>query len=144
MSTNELLHLLEIVIWPVVALAAIFTVRPHLSGFLSGAKVKLSIAGQTIETTLPELRQILEEQSVEALSADHIAFLRRLQKDGRKEYESGIQSSDERKFLRPMRNSGLLLTVPRNSFLSEARGVEISALGRLYLRAQAEGEKRGA
>lgn len=141
MSTNELLQLLEIVTWPAVALVAIFTVRPHLSVFLSGARVKLSIAGQSIETTLPELQQILEEQSGESLSADHIAFLASLQKDGARRYESGILVSEDRKFLRPLRNSGLILTVPRNSFLTDARAVELSALGRLYLRAKAAGEK---
>ena len=144
MSTNELLQLLEIVIWPAVALVAIFIVRPHLGAYLSGARVKLSIAGQSIETTLPELKQILEEQSGESLSEDHIAFLESLQKDGARRYESGIQVSGDRKFLRPLRNSGLILTVPRSSFLTDARAVELSALGRLYLRAKATREKSGA
>jgi hypothetical protein len=144
LTVDDLLRLLEIVLWPVLALVAIFVVRPHLSTLLSGAKVKLSIAGQSIETTLPELKQILEEQAGESLSADHVAYLTSLQRDGAKQYPSGIKQSDERKFLRPLRNSGLVLTVPRNAFLQDAQAMELSALGRLYLRAKAASTKGGA
>jgi hypothetical protein len=143
MTIDEFFRLLEIVLWPALAFVAIFVVRPHLATLLSGAKVKLSIAGQSIETTLPELKQILEEQAGESLSAEHVAYLTSLQRDGAKRYPSGIEQSDERKFLRPLRNSGLILTVPRNAFLREAEAIEPSALGRLYLRAKAAGAKGG-
>jgi len=143
MCIHEAFRLLEIVLWPAVALVAIFIVRPHLGAVLSGAKIKLSIAGQSIETTLPELKQVLEEQAGEALSAEHVTYLTSLQHDGAKQYTSGVEKSEERKFLRPLRNSGLILTVPRNSFLQDARAIELSALGRLYLRAKAAGVKSG-
>ena len=144
MSIDEFLRLLEIVLWPVVALVAIAIVRPHLGGLLSGAKIMLSIAGQSIETTLPELKQVLEEQAGESLSAEHEKYLGSLQHDGARQYPSGIEKSAERKFLRPLRNSGLILTVPRDSFLQDARAIELSALGRLYLRAKAPGVKSSA
>jgi hypothetical protein len=135
MSIGEFLHLLEIVLWPAVALVAILVVRPYITGLLSGAKVKLSIGGQSIETTLPELRQVFEEQASEPLSGEHVAYLNSLEHGGAKPYPSGVES-EERKFLRPLRNSGLILTSPRNSFLQNAKAIELSALGRLYLRAR--------
>lgn len=144
MSMDQFLQFLEIVIWPVVVLIAIFIIRPHLSALFSGAKVRLSIAGQSIETTLPEMKQILEEQVVEHLTDEHVAFLTSLQKDGARQYSPGIKESDERKFLRPLRNLGFIRTVPRNSFLSYAQAIELSGLGRLYLRARTTDLKKDA
>lgn len=144
MHVYETLRLIEIVIWPAVALAAILAVRPHLSTLLSGAKIKLTIAGQSIETTLPELKQIFEEQAGEALSVEHVAYLTSLIRGGSRQYPSGIEKSEERRFLRPLRNAGLILAVPRNAFLQDARAIEISALGRLYLRARGVTSDSGA
>jgi hypothetical protein len=134
MSTEQVLRVIEIVSWPTVALVTVLVIRPHLSVLFSGAKVKLSIGGQSIETTLPELKQILEEQAGAALTVKHIEFLVLLQRDGSKQYPSGVGESEYRKFLRPLRNSGLILTVPRDSFLSKAQAIELSGLGRLFLR----------
>ena len=142
MSIAEDLRLLEILAWPVVAVFAIIVIRPQIAKLLSGAKVKLSIAGQAIETTLPELKQVLEEQAGEPLSTQHVAYLIELRRDGTKHYSDGVKSSEERKFLRPLRNNGLVLTLPRNAFLAEANGVELSALGRLYLRAKTGGAEK--
>jgi hypothetical protein len=135
MSIEEFLRLLEILVWPAVVVLAILIVRPHLSSLLSGAKIKLSVACQTIETTLPELKQVFEEQAGEALSAEHVNFLTSLQREGPRQYPSGIEKSEDRRFLRPLRNAGLILAIPRNAFLQDAKAVELSALGRLYLRA---------
>ena len=134
MTTAEFLMLLEVIAWPAIALIALLIVRPQIAKLLSGAKVKLSIAGQSIETTLPELQQILEEQAGEPLTADHINYLNSLLRNGAKAYSDGVTVSHERKLLRPLRNNGLILTVPRNAFLTDARAIELSALGRLYLR----------
>ena len=143
MQISDFLHILEILAWPVVAIAAILVVRPHLSNIFSGTKIKLTIAGVSIETTLPELKKILEEQYAEVLSPEHIARLSELRKRPQK-YPGGIGQSDERKFLRPLRNAGLILTSPRSTFLTDATGIEISGLGRLYLRAREGTSKNGA
>src|SRR5205807_7570807 len=102
---------------------------------LGKSKVKLSIFGQSIEMTLPEIAQFIEEQAEGKLSDEDIRYLESLSTQGAKDYPSGIDSAT-RKFLRPMRNFGLIVTIPRNAFLGEARGIELSALGRLYLRAR--------
>jgi hypothetical protein len=134
-SVSEFLRLLEVTLWPAVAIAAILVIRPHLSALLSGTKIKFSAAGLTIEATLPELKQVLEEQAGEGLSVEHVRYLTSLQHIGTKLYPSGVERSEERDFLRPLRNAGLVLTVPRNAFLQEASRIELSALGRMYLRA---------
>jgi hypothetical protein len=139
----DIVALLAVVVWPAVAVLGLLVLRPHIGALLSGAKVKLSIAGQSIETTLPELKQVIEEQTGEPLSAEHVNYLAFLQRDGAKQYPAGVEKGEERKFLRPLRNAGLVTTVPRNVFLQEAKAVELSALGRLYLRASNSKSSRG-
>jgi len=110
-------------------------IRPHLSSLLAKSKVKLSIFGQSIEMTLPEIAQFIEEQAEGKLTDEEIRYLESLSAHGPKDYPSGIDS-ETRKFLRPMRNFGLILTIPRNVFLAQAVGIELSTFGRLYLRAR--------
>src|ERR1043166_3406750 len=139
----ELTRILQIIIWPAVAIVALLVVRPHLSALLSKSTVKLTMFGQSIETTLPELEDVIQEQADGQLTEKHIHFLESLSELGVKDYPNGIASED-RKFLRPIRNSGLILATPRNAFLSEARGLRLSALGRLYLKARRSAITKGA
>lgn len=136
LSFSEFLRLLEILVWPAVAVVAILVIRPHLSNLLSGARIKISIAGQSIETTLSEVRQIFEEQAGEEISPRHVEYLAGLIREGSDLYPGGVRESEQRQFLRPLRNAGLVLTVPRNEFLGRADAIEISALGRAYVRAR--------
>lgn len=137
MNMQDLLKIIEILVWPAVAITAILIVRPHLGRLMSGAKVKLSIAGQTIETSLPELKEILESQAGERLSQDNKNYLQSLLENGPRSYPEGVTSKEERQALHPLRNNGLVQTVPRNVFLNDATAIELSTLGRLYLRASA-------
>jgi hypothetical protein len=136
---DDFIRLLEVALWPTVAVLAILVVQPHLRALLSGAKIKLAIAGHSIETTLPELKQVIEEQTGAALSPEHVNYLATLQGSGAKAYPAGVEKSEDRKFLRPLRNAGLVATVPRNAFLDDAKAIELTALGRLYLRAKNSG-----
>ena len=136
MFIPDILKFLEIIAWPTVVVIGIFVIRPHLSAVLSGAKIKITMSGQTIETTLPEIKQIVEEQTSHFISPEHIEYLQALLHEGSKQYPNGIDDRKDRVFLRPLRNSGLIVTVPRNSFMQEAKVIELSALGRLFLRAK--------
>ena len=145
---SDFLDVLEILAWPVVVIVAIFVVRPYLSSILSGTKITLAVAGASIETTLPELKQIFEEQYAEVLSSEHVDYLRERLLKGRDRNGDWVgdsnKASNRRVFLRPLRNAGLVLTVPRSTFLSQATDIEISGLGRLYLRALEGMPKSGA
>jgi hypothetical protein len=135
MSSTEAIQILGILVWPIVAIVALLVIRPHLSTLLARSKVKLSLFGQSIEMTLPEIAQFIEEQAEGKLTEEDIRYLEALSSEGSKNYPEGIDSAT-RQFLRPMRNFGLIVTIPRNAFLGHARGIELSVLGRLYLRAR--------
>lgn len=133
MTVLEIIGLLKVTLWPAVAVIALWVVRPHIGVLLSGSRVRFSMAGQVIETTLPELEQVFEEQSCGRLSEDHVEYLKSLKKEGTRHYPNGVKGED-RSFLRPLRNTGLVITVPRDSFLQDVSAVELSGLGRMYLR----------
>ena len=135
MTFAEIVSLLEVLVWPAVAIAAILAIRPHLSALLSRSKIKLAMFGQSIETTLPELENVVEEQAGGVLLPAHIEYLELLRSQGVKEYPAGVQGEEQR-HLRPLRNSGLISTLPRDAYLADVRTVQLSALGRLYLRAR--------
>ena len=135
MAFADFIRFLEVTLWPLVALLAILVVRPHLAALMSKSKLTLSMFGQSIETSLPELQEVIQEQAEGALTPEHLGFLESLHQTGTKSYPNGVESPD-RKFLRPLRNSGLIAAVPKDAFLSDARAVQLSALGRLYLRAR--------
>jgi hypothetical protein len=137
MAFDDLIRILEIVVWPVAALVAFFILRRTIARMLGGAKVKLSIAGQSIETTLPEINRVIEELMSEPLSERHISYLRQLHASGIKQYHDGINDDGERDFLRTMRNAGLIQTIPRAARLKRATGIDISALGKLFLKSRA-------
>lgn len=140
MTFSDFVYLLEVLVWPVVAVAGIFVLRPHLSALLSRSKVTLAMFGQSIETTLPELENVVEEQAGGVLLPAHIEYLESLHTQGMKAYPNGVPN-DEQGFLRPVRNSGLILAIPKDAYLANAQAIKLSALGRLYLRARM---KKGA
>ena len=135
MTLAELIEIVKTVIWPIVALIGIWVLRRHILPFLSGSKVKLSLFGQAIETTLPELGRIIEEQTGGSLTVEEKQYLDYLYGQGIKEYPNGM-TSDERKLIRPLRNYGLVMTIPRNSFLGDAKSIQLTSLGRLYMQAK--------
>lgn len=126
--------LIQALAWPLVALVAIAVLPKQLRFLLPGAKVKLTVAGQSIETTVPELTQLVEETAAEVMTAELRAYLVELMRIGVKPYPDGLDR-ETREHLRPLRNAGLVLAVPKDVRLAKATGVQLSGLGRLYLRA---------
>jgi hypothetical protein len=141
MHVDDVTKLLQVIAWPLVVLIGMILIRPHLRTLMSESKLKLSMFEHSIETTLPELQEVIQEQAEGALTPEHIQYLESLSNLGLKSYPDGVKS-EERKFLRPLRNAGLLATVPRNAFLTEATAIQLAALGRSYMRARRQGGER--
>jgi hypothetical protein len=134
-TPTELVELLKIVVWPCVALAGIAAARPYLASLLSGSKVKLSLLGQAIETTLPELGRIIEAQTGGTLNANQSGYLEHLLHHGIKEY-SAEMTEQEHDLLRPLRNYGLIMTNPPHATLKKATSIQLTSLGRLFMQAR--------
>jgi hypothetical protein len=133
METAQIIHAyIEVLAWPTVAVLAMFLYRGIIRSLLPGAKVKLTISGVTIETTIPMIEEFVTENlGGQHLTREQWAWLKRLRNLG----SQSICDTDKL-VLRPLRNAGLLRT-SENGFLQDATAVEITRLGRLIVDAKA-------
>lgn len=130
-----MIDLLKVIAWPAVALTAIWAFRPILKDLVPGSKLKISIAGVSIETTIPELKNIITEQIGPDLTKETIKLLEGLGESGALELDERMPK-DQRQLYRPLRNAGLIMTLPRHTYLGEAKSIQLTELGRLYIRAR--------
>jgi hypothetical protein len=100
-------------------------------------KVRVSVAGQVIETTLAEIKEVFQEQVGDSFTEAQLDYLAQLRRRGTIQFQSHAEKVGLLTLLRPLRNAGLIHAVPRTApALGDATGVQLSALGRLYLRAR--------
>jgi hypothetical protein len=118
--------------WPAVVLIAAFIYRDVIRSLLPGAKVKLTISGVEFETTLPIIEQSIRETLYgEDFQNEQWDWLAKLHDHGPTK-----KSQQDNRFLRPLRNAGLIRTYPSKSALYTAPEVEITTLGRLLVDAR--------
>jgi hypothetical protein len=101
---------------------------------LPGTKIRLTLAGVTIETTLEVLRNSIEEVvGDEGIGKEQWSRLEQMQR------ESRVQYNHQKDYgaLMPLRNAGLIWSIPRG-YLTQAKEVELTPLGRLLLDARKE------
>lgn len=135
MKLSEFIQILQITIWPVVALIGLVVLKSYIPNLLSRSKITLSLFGQSIETNLSELERVIEEQAGGSLTVEELKYLHELDEHGSKAYADGTTSGD-RKIVRPLRDSGLVRTVPRSASLQSTRSIELTSLGHLYIKAK--------
>ena len=133
MKLSEFIQILQIIIWPVVALIGLVVLKSYIPNLLSRSKVTLPLFGQSVETNLSELERAIEEQAGESLTVEELKYLHELDEHGSKTYADGTTSED-RKVVRPLRDSGQVRTVPRSASLQSAQSVELTSLGHLYMK----------
>ena len=133
-----IVEILRIITWPITVIIAVFTLKPYLAQLLAGSKVKISLFGQSVETTLPELEGVVSEQAGGALTESEMNDLQKFYQQSVIEYPNGVESK-EKEALRPLRNYGLIMTKPRGKSLGRAKSIQISALGRLVMKSKDPG-----
>lgn len=136
----EIAHLVldyvQSLIWPAVVWCLLWRYRDVIQSLLPRSKVTFTIAGVSIETSLETLQRSVEESfRGRALSADQWSWLSRLHGSGRLPYDHAHYEH-----LRPLRNSGLIREHPEG-WLSNAKEIEITTLGRLLLDAHRHSTK---
>jgi hypothetical protein len=120
----------QVLIWPAVALFALWRYREVIQSLIPRSKIKLTFAGVSIETSLDALQRSLEESfRGRHLTTEQWTWLERLHEAGRLPYDHAHYSQ-----LRPLRNSGLIREHPEG-WLSKAEEIEITTLGGLLLEA---------
>ena len=131
---NVLHSYIELLTWPIVAFVALFLYRDIIRSLLPGSKIKMTVSGVTFETTLPVIKQsIIESLGDVELTEEQWSWLVKL----RSQEQVEICDADK-EALRPLRNAGLIRTHPKG-YLSKAKAVKISRLGKLLVEASGRG-----
>jgi hypothetical protein len=122
------------VVWPLIAVIALFYYRDVIRSLIPRSKLKFTIAGVTVEPSIETLQRSVEESlRGRRLSAAQWEWLRRLRRDGRSPYDHKHYEE-----LRPLRNAGLIREHPEG-WLSNCEEIEITTLGTLLLDAHEQG-----
>ena len=122
-----LLGLSHALAWPMVVFFGLLYYRRALTSLLSQSKVKFTISGITVETTLCELeRSVSDSLRGEDLTAEQWARLKRIRDERRVAYNHHSDYAH----LVALRNAGLIREHPKGH-LQDAKEVSITTLGRL-------------
>jgi hypothetical protein len=130
------LNYLQILVWPCVVIFALLRYRKGIESLISQSKVKFDFAGVTIETSLETLELSVQESlRGQKLSPEQWSWLKRLKDEGWIAYNHTYYDQ-----LRPLRNAGLIREHPEG-WLTTAREIEITILGKLLLEAWEQSQK---
>ncbi len=133
-----LVEFADVISWPIAAIVIVVVLRPFLKGFLSESKVKVSIFGVSIETILPELQYAMTESIGGTLQPEQHQYLEELFNKDEILYPNGVHSPESH-IVRPLRNTGLVRTIPTDKSLGSAKAIRLTALGSFLLKHKSKG-----
>jgi hypothetical protein len=147
MTIDQLaLEFTKVLAWPVTAIILLFVYRREINAFLGllgGSKLTITLFGVEIETTIPELQAITLEAIGGELTPTQRKLLQRMaDEEGKTPAGPERVGDDWHDFLRPLRNGGLIKTVPKDSTLGDATDLELTPLGKLLMRRALKGTDR--
>jgi hypothetical protein len=129
-----LLEYLKVLVWPIVFLVALIwfprtirSVLPYVT------KVKLNLFGVEIETTIANLERVLTAGVGARLTERQWDLLEEIFRKGRlsvaeKNYVMTLQK--DLAWIRPIRNAGLVSTLPEGKIIEEAEQLDLTPLAR--------------
>jgi hypothetical protein len=125
------LEFAQVIIWPLTIGILLIVYRDVIKELIPKSKVRVSLFGLQVETTLPELETItlaalgghLEDRQLELLTRISFAGLLSI-----------APSRDERLWVRPLVNAGLIMTSPAGAHLKDASGLALTPLGNLVMK----------
>jgi hypothetical protein len=135
MSIPELvLEFVKALAWPITLAILLFAYRDAIISLLPKSKVKVSLFGLEVETTFPELEIVTLAMLGGHLSEKQLDLLANIAERGPVSYDKGGIPADDRKWIRPLMNAGLIMTIPSGEHLGQAEGLALTPLGSLIMR----------
>ena len=135
MSAPELvLEFVKALAWPVTVVILLFAYRGAIISLLPKSKIKVSLFGLEVETTFPELETVTLATLGGRLDERQLDLLTSIANRGSVSYGKGGISADDRKWIRPLMNAGLIMTIPSGEHLGQAEGLALTPLGSLLMR----------
>jgi hypothetical protein len=124
--------------WPLTIIILLIVFRKTLARFLTSyalsSKVKISLFGVEVETTLRELEDISIATLGGRLNDKQQELLTVLSHNELIKYEKGVPE-DEWNWIIPLRNAGIIETQPTGAYLRDAQSLKLTALGSLMVKA---------
>jgi hypothetical protein len=125
--------------WPIVLVILLLAFRKPLGTVLAsmtlGSKVKISLFGVEVDTTLQELENVSIATLGGSLDANQKDLLTRLGTTGPISYNPKGIPEAQWCWIRPLRNAGLVETQPQGEYLAEAQALQLTSLGSLMMKA---------
>lgn len=135
MSTLEIvLELVKSLAWPVTAVILLLAYRKAILALLPESKIKVSLFGMEVETTFPELETATLATLGGHLTGKQLDLLETIATQGPVSYENDGIPKEDRKWIRPLMNAGLVMTIPPGEHLGQAEGLALTPLGSLVMR----------
>jgi hypothetical protein len=123
--------------WPITTLIVLIMFRRAIRVLLTSfsmSKIRISLFGIEVETSISELEAISLSVLGDQLSEKQMRLLKTLGK-GKKDVEHSPLTDEECQYIRPLRNAGLIKTDPPDMFLNKIRSLALTPLGSLLTRA---------
>jgi hypothetical protein len=138
------LEYLKVLVWPVVASGALFWYRNAIGAALSKTKVKLSLFGVDVEANIAELERTLTAATGGTLSEAQWSLLQKISQHesvsvAGQGYKMSMQG--DLPWIRPLRNAGLIMTLPDGKYIEQATDLVLTPLGKLLMTARAASSK---
>ena len=143
MTTATLvLEYVKALIWPVMALAVLIAYRGPIMSLFSGSRITLTLFGITVETTVPQLQEATLQMISGPLTPEQAALLALLARSpGTVSVDDDAvgqvtRTKEGRRCLWPLRNAGLVMTLPVDEHLSDATHLALTPIGRLLMQSR--------
>ena len=137
MELEELiLEYVKALAWPIVAVFTLLKYRDVISGLIQKSKVKLSLFGVEIETKISDLEQRLMAPVGGKLTDQQWALLHKIATTGPVAVAQAgykMQMQGDLPWIRPVRNAGLIVTLPDGKYIEQAEQIALTPLGQLLM-----------
>ena len=138
-DSPAILEYIRILVWPLVTLLLIMKFGNTLITAIQKSKVKLSLFGVEIETSIVDLERTLTAAVDGALSPKQWDLLEKIWKKGTVSVQNEgyvMDMSADLKWIRPIRNAGLLMSLPDGKYIEQATELALTPLGKLLMQAR--------
>ena len=132
-----ILRYIEVLIWPLLLAVGLVSFREPLLGLINKSNVKFSMHGVTIETSVQKLTESLSETFKEELTEKQWYLLEMIQSKGGVSVKvEGLNlrtGGEDFEWVRPIRNAGLIKTLPEGHVIELSERLVLTKLGRLLM-----------
>jgi hypothetical protein len=131
-----LLEYLQTLIWPAVVIFAVARHGSALIAVFDKSKIKLKLYGVELEVNLQDLQGVLTAALHGELSPQQWTLLVKLRDAGPISIDSAGFKMDldgDLRWIRPIRNAGLILSLPDDKYIELATTLQLTQLGRLLV-----------